>query len=340
MRISQLLTRFKLECAAAPASDFEIKGVRPLADAGSGDLSFLASPRYKAQALTTGASAILVKAPVAGVKAVQILCRDPHLILAAILEALYPEPPFPELIHPSAVIETGARIGKQCHIGPFCLVGENASIGDGTVLVSHVTVSRDCVVGKGTMLFSNVVLYPRTSIGNRVRIHANTVIGGDGFGYAQDQGRHVKIPQIGRAIIEDDVEIGCNSSVDRGALSDTVIGRGSKIDNQVQVGHGVTIGKHCILVSQAALSGSARLGDYVILAGKAATVGHISVADKVLVMGDAVVTKDLKKAGRYAGNPAVPHMQYQRQLAHLRRLPELRERLKALENTIEKEARS
>ncbi len=340
MRISELLTRFKLECAAPPDSDFEIKGVRPLGEAGQGDLSFLANPKYKAQALSTGASAILVKAPVEGVTAVQVLCRDPYLVLAAVLEALYPEPSFPEGVHPTAVIDSDAQIGKGCHIGPFCVLGPNATLGKDTVLVGHVTVSRDCEVGDGVTLFSNVVLYPRTRIGNRVRIHANTVIGGDGFGYAQDQGRHVKVPQIGRVIIGDEVEIGCNSSVDRGALADTVIGKGTKIDNQVQVGHGVTIGKHCILVSQSALSGSARLGDYVILAGKAATVGHISVADKVLVMGDAVVTKDLKEAGRYAGNPAVPHMRYQRQLAHLRRLPELHERVKALENTIEKESRS
>ncbi len=336
MFISELLEQFGLSTVTPPAKDFEISGVRPLDQAGEGDLSFLSNRKYKALVLETKASAVLVKKAVAGCPALQVLCRDPYVTLAKVLRHLYPEPEEPEGIHPTAVVSEKARIGKGCMIGPFCVVEDNSVIGDDSVLLSHVTVSSHCRLGSHVKLFPNVVLYPRTRIGDHVRIHANTVIGSDGFGYAQEGGRHLKIPQIGGVRIGDHVEIGSNVSVDRGALADTVIGDGAKIDNMVQVGHGVKVGDHAILVSQTGISGSASIGKHTILAGKVGVTGHVHIGNEIVVMGDSVVTKDLDKPGRYAGNPAIPHMKYQRQLAQIRKLPELKERVKALEEAAEK----
>jgi len=204
-------------------------------------------------------------------------------------------------------------------------------IAAGSELVASVFVGRGCRIGRDCKLFPNVVLYPGTHLGDRVRIHANCSIGADGFGYAPTKGIHFKVPQIGSVVIEDEVEIGANSCIDRGALGVTRIGKGTKIDNQVQIAHGVTIGANCILVSQTGISGSASLGNNVILAGKVGVVGHVHIGDNIVVMGDSVVTKNLTEPGQYAGNPAIPHIQYQRQQAGLRMVAELRQRLRALE---------
>ena len=332
MYISELLKEFNLTTAGPLSGDFQIQSVRPLNQAGPEDLSFLSNPKYKGQALKSRAGAILVSRPIDGATATQILCDEPYVVLARVLRAMYPEPDYPEERHPTAVIAQDVQVGPGCYIGPHCVVESGTVIGPGCVLTANVTVSSDCMLGEEVKLFPGVVLYSRTRLGNRVRIHANSVIGGDGFGYAQHRGRHEKIPQIGGVHIGDDVEIGANTSIDRGALSDTVIGKGTKIDNQVQVGHGVKIGEHGILVSQTGISGSVTTGNHVILAGRVGIVGHVTLGDHVLVMGDAVVTKDLNEPGQYAGNPAVPHMKYQRQLAFIRRLPELQARLKELEH--------
>ena len=337
MLISELIHEFQLETTAPLESDFEIRGVKPLSEAGVGDLSFLSNPKYRDQAAQSGASALLIKEPLASWSGVQILCREPYVTLALIMQALYPERVPAAEIHPSAVVHPSARIGEGCYIGPFCLLEAEVEIGAGTVLVSHVSVAAACRIGRACKLYPQVVLYGNTRIGDGVRIHANVTIGGDGFGYAQDRGRHVKVPQIGGVRIGDHVEIGSNTSIDRGALKDTLIGAGTKIDNQVQVGHGVVIGEHCILVSQTGISGSATLGNYVVLAGKVGVNGHVFIGDQIVVMGDSVVTKSLEHPGRYAGNPAIPHIQYQRQLAHLRSQAKLQKRVKHLEQLLSKE---
>lgn len=337
MRLTKILEHFDLSTAAPLARDIEIQGVRPLSEAGEGDLSFLSNPKYRDQAVGSKASAILVSQAVEGADAVQILCKDPYVALARILNLLFPEQPLPSTVHPTAVVAPDAKIGEACHIGPFCVVESGCSIGAGTALVSHVSLGRDSEIGENSKLFPQVVVYPNTRIGNRVRIHAATVIGSDGFGYAQNQGIHMKVPQLAGVRIEDDVEIGSNVSIDRGALSDTVIGSGTKIDNMVQIGHGVKIGNHSILVSQTGISGSSSVGTHTILAGKVGVVGHVSIGDRIVVMGDSVVTRNLDKPGQYAGNPAIPHMQYQRQLAHVRKLPKLQERVKSLEKALKNE---
>ena len=337
MKLKDILEHFELSTATPPGSDIEIRGVRPLSEAGMGDLSFLSNPKYRDQAVSSKASAILVSQPVEGSQAVQILCKDPYVMLARILQYLFPEPKLPAGVHPTAWVHPTAKLGEGCHIGPFCLVEAGCIIGARSELVSHVSISPNCQIGEDVKLFPQVTLYARTRLGNRVRIQANTVIGSDGFGYAQERGVHVKVPQIGGVRIEDDVEIGSNTSIDRGALADTVIGTGTKIDNMVQIGHGVKIGNHSVLVSQTGVSGSSTIGTHTILAGKVGVVGHVSIGDRIVVMGDSVVTKNLDKPGNYAGNPAIPHMQYQRQLAHVRKLPKLQERIKSLEKALKNE---
>jgi len=337
LRLSELIRRFGLEPVAPLTDDVEIRGVRPLGAAGPGDLSFLANAKYKRAAAATRASAILVKEALASASAIQLRCDNPQLALAGVLAALYPEPEDPPGVHPMASVDPSAKIGADCRIGPHCTVAANAALGDRCHLVAGVYVGPDCVLGDDVTLFPNVALYRGVRVGSRVRIHANATIGADGFGYVQADGRHVKIPQVGGVRIEDDVEIGANAAIDRGALDDTVIGEGAKIDNLVQAAHGVKVGRHALIVSQTGISGSASIGDRVILAGQAGVVGHIHIADDAVVMGDAVVTKNIAKPGMYAGNPAEPHIQYQRRLALTRQLPELKRRIQALEQALEKE---
>jgi len=336
LKLSALIDRFDLE-TRGDYDDFEIGGVRTLVEAEAGDLSFLANPKYREQALATKASALLTRAWLPGCPAVQLICGDPYLVLARAVQALYPEPHPPAGVHKTATVDPGASVSKEATIGPNCVIEAGAHVGAGSILTANITVGTGAVIGEGCRLFPGVVIYGDCRLGNRVRIHANTVIGSDGFGYAQDGATHVKIPQIGGVVIGDDVEIGANCSVDRGALSDTEIGPGTIIDNQVQIGHNVRIGKGAILIAQTGISGSATVGDHSVLAGKVGVTGHVHIGDRVVVMGDSVVTKDLTEPGRYAGNPAIPHIQYQRQLARVRKLEKLEARVKAMEARLDKE---
>ena len=332
--LSRLIEELGLEPAAPLEGDPLISAVRPLAAAGSGDLSFLSNRKYRSQVADTGATAVLLEKPVAQTSAIQLLCPNPYATLARALELIYPEPKPTPGVHPSAVVAEDVSLGRDCAVGPFCVIEAGTVIGDGCVLESHVHVGRDCRLDDDCRLFPHVVLYRDVHLGKGVRIHAGSVLGSDGFGYAQDGGIHRKVPQVAGVRVGDRVEIGAGVCIDRGALSHTVIGEGTKIDNQVQIAHGCTIGKHSIIVSQTGLSGSSNVGNYSVLAGKVGVIGHVSIGDQVVVMGDSVVTKDLVKPGQYAGNPAIPHMTYQRQLASLRRLPELMTRVKKLEAAV------
>ena len=337
VHLSQLIAQFELRTATPLIQDFEVRGVAPLSEAGSGDLSFLSNPKYKKQVVETKASAILLQEPVEGVETVQLLCQNPYVVLARILAFLYEEPKRQAHIHPTAIIASTARVSSESYIGPYCTIGEHASIAAGVTLHSHVTIGENCQVGSGSVLFPHVVLYPHVIVGDHVRIHSNSSIGGDGFGYALDAGKHLKVPQISFVQIENHVEIGANVSIDRGALSPTQIGEGTKIDNQVQIGHGVKIGPHCIIVGQVGISGSSTLGHHTVLAGQVGVVGHIHIGHEVVVMGDSIVTKSIHKPGKYAGNPAVPYMKYQRQNAYIRKIPQLLERVNTLEKLLNKE---
>jgi UDP-3-O-[3-hydroxymyristoyl] glucosamine N-acyltransferase len=228
-------------------------------------------------------------------------------------------------------VAPSAEIDATAHIGPFCVIGEQVHVAAKAALLGFNHVGNHCQIGEETLLFPQVTLYPQTRLGQRVRIHAGTVIGSDGFGYVYDQGMHHKIPQVGCVIIEDEVEIGANVTIDRGALGPTVIGKGTKIDNLVQIGHNVQIGKHCILVAQVGVAGSSTLGDYVTLAGQVGVVGHMKIGDRAMVAGQSGVINDIPAGGKWMGSPAQPDRQAKRQLIALHQLPDLLRRVNDLE---------
>ena len=260
--------------------------------------------------------------------------KNPRVAFARALALFFPEPVLPSGIHPSVKVPTSAKVDASAYIGPNCVLGERVLIEAGVVLHAGVVVSEDCKVGAGTVLHPHVTLYPRTEVGQRARIHAGTVIGSDGFGYVLDGGVHRKVPQVGNVIIGDDVEIGANVTIDRGALGPTVIGKGTKIDNLVQIGHNVQIGEHCIVISQVGVAGSSKLGNYVILAGQAGIAGHLKLGDKVTVGAQAGVMHDIPDGQMWLGSPAQPGKQTKRQMLAIQHLPELLRRVSKVEKKL------
>jgi UDP-3-O-[3-hydroxymyristoyl] glucosamine N-acyltransferase len=231
-------------------------------------------------------------------------------------------------------VPASARVDPTAHIGPYCIVGEKVRIGPRSVLRGLIYIGADCLVGEDATIFPNVTLYPRTEVGNRVRIHSGTVVGSDGFGYVLDNGVHRKVPQIGNVIICDDVELGANVTVDRGALGPTIVGKGTKIDNLVQIAHNVTVGEHCIIVSQVGISGSTKLGNYVILGGQVGLAGHLKIGNRVSVAAQSGVMHNIPDGETWIWTPAQPDRQAKRQMIALQQLPELFRRVKALEKKL------
>ena len=253
------------------------------------------------------------------------------------LELLHPPRRHPPGVHPSAVVEPGASVAPSAAVGPCAVVGECTVVGEGSQVDAGCVLGRNCVVGRDCHLFPRVVLYDDTRLGDRVILHSGVVLGSDGFGYAQEAGRHIKIPQVGRVVVEDDVEIGANSTVDRGALDETRIGAGSKIDNLVMVAHNVKLGPHCILVAQSGISGSTCLGHHVILAGQSGAVGHIRIGDGARVGAKSAVTHDLPDGAFVTGYPAQDHRRWLKERALSGRLQEILQRLKRVESRLGEE---
>ena len=299
--------------------------------AKAGDLTFAESDKYFEKAKQGAASAILVAADYPPDGKTLIRVPNARVAFAKVLPLFFPEDRFTPGVDPTALVAKSARIDPTAHIGPLCIVGERTTIGPGAVLVGHNYVGSDCAIAAGSRLFPCVVAYAQTQIGQRVRIHAGSVIGADGFGYVEHEGAHLKIQQIGNVIIHDDVEIGANVTIDRGALGPTVIGRGTKIDNLVQVAHNVIIGEHCLVVAQVGIAGSAQLGKHVTLAGQSGVGGHIKVADGTIVGGQCGVIVNTSEGDKLFGTPAQPVMQAKRQAIALQRLPELLKKVAVLE---------
>ncbi len=308
-----------------------LAGFAPADAAKPGDLTFAENAEYFTAAENSAATAIIAGKIFSSAKKTVIRVANPRLAFAKALALFFPEPKFAAGIHPSAVIAASAHIDATAHIGPHCTIGERVQIGAHCILQSGNFVGDDSTLGDETRLFPNVTICERTQIGQRVRIHAGTVIGSDGFGYVLDADIHRKVPQIGNVVISDDVEIGVNVAIDRGALGSTIIGRGTKIDNLVQIAHNVEIGEHCLLIAQVGVAGSAQLGNYVVLAGQVGVVGHLKIGDHVTVAAQAGVMVDTPKAGTYWGSPTQPIGDVKRQLVALRKLPELLKRVAGLE---------
>jgi UDP-3-O-[3-hydroxymyristoyl] glucosamine N-acyltransferase len=308
-----------------------LTGFAPADCAKPGDLTFAENEDYFVRAEQSAATAIIADERFKSAKKILIRVPNARIAFAKAMALFFPERTYAAGIHPTAVIAASAKVDASAHIGPHCVVGERVKIGARAVLQAGDVVGDDCKLADDVNLFPNVTVYPDTEIGQRVRIHAGTVIGSDGFGYVQDHGIHLKVPQIGNVIIGDDVEIGANVTIDRGALGPTVIGQGTKIDNLVQIAHNVEIGEGSLIISQVGISGSCKFGKYVILAGQAGFAGHLKIGDRVTVSAQSGVMTDIPDGEKWLGTPAQPDKQAKRQMIAVQRLPELLKRVAELE---------
>jgi len=341
LRLADLAERIGARLVGPP--DGVVRGVANLREAGPDELSFLISPRYRREAEASRAGALIAGAWAeelaasrgGAVSAALLLVDDPELVLNRALELLYPTPGPEPGTHPTAVVDSTAELADDVYVGPYAVVGAGSTLGPGVVVDAHVVVGRDCAIGAGSVLHAHVVVYDGTVLGERVVVHAGTVLGADGFGYVSRPDGHHKVPQVGRVVIEDDVEIGALSAVDRAKVGATRIGAGSKIDNLVQVGHNVEIGRCSILCGQAGIAGSSRLGDWVVLAGQAGVGGHIELGDRVQVGAASAAVRPVPEGTVVSATiPAMEIGRWRRQAALLGRLDEIYRRLRRLEERL------
>jgi UDP-3-O-[3-hydroxymyristoyl] glucosamine N-acyltransferase len=310
----------------------EVTGAASLEAAGPGDLTFFANKRLRAQLEATGAAAVLLPAEAAELCPVPALVTaNPYAAWARALEVLFPEPELEPGVHHSAVIGPDAEVDPGARIDAQAVVGARSRIEAGAWIEAGTVVGDDCRVGAGARLGPNATLYDGTEVGARVRVHAAAVLGARGFGLAPEGEGYREIPQVGRVVVEDDAEIGAGSTIDRAALDETRIGRGTKIDNLVQIGHNCRIGAHCVLSGQAGISGSTEVGDGCTLAGQAGVAGHLRIPPGTTLTAKAGVISEIREAGVYSGFPHQPHSEWRRDVAALRHVRELRRRLEALE---------
>jgi len=297
-----------------------VKAVAPLVQAGSEELTFLSNRKYAAQLAGTKAGAILVPQNLEGDDPRWIRVDDPYYAMARIMTRWFGARPRPKGVSTKASIAFSVKLGNNVAIGPFATIGENVIIGDNVTIFQNVSIEASSVLGADTIVYPNVVIYDGTQIGRRCVIHAGVIIGSDGYGFAMHEGKHHKIPQIGIVRIEDDVEIGAGTTIDRAALGETIIGEGTKIDNLVQIGHNVKIGKHCLLVSQVGIAGSTELGDHVFVAGQSGFSGHLKIGHRVQVAAKSAVLEDVPDDTKVMGSPAMPFKEFARRQAALKRL--------------------
>lgn len=308
-----------------------LKNFAMIENAQSGDLTFAENEEFFARAEQSNATAIIADKRFSSTKKIVIQVPNARVAFAKALALFFPDPKFSAGIHPTAVVAKSAQIDPSAHIGPHCVVGERVKIGARSVLQAGNFIGDDSQIGDDVSLFPNVTIYPRGQIGNRVRIHANSVVGSDGYGYVLDNGIHRKVPQIGNVVIGDDVEIGAGCAIDRGALGSTVIGKGTKIDNLVHIAHNVQIGEHCLLCGQVGIAGSAKVGNYTVMAGQVGIAGHLKIGNQVIIASKSGVMNDIPDGEKWLGAPAQPDKEMKRQFIAMRHLPELLKRVAALE---------
>ena len=302
-----------------------VSGVATLDDAGPGDIAFLANPRYRARLATTRAGAVIVGPRDRDATAIpRIVADNPYAYYARTVALFHPPRAAVAGIHPSAVVDATASVAASAEVGPGAVIAAGARVGERASIGAGCVVGEGASVGEDTVLHARVTIYHGCVVGARCILHSGAVIGADGFGMAPDAGRWVKIPQVGRAVLGDDVEVGANTTIDRGALSDTVVEEGVKIDNQVQVAHNCRIGAHTVIAGCAGISGSVAIGRHCVIGGGAGIVGHITIADGVTVSGMTFITKSITQPGIYSsGLPMMQHADWLRNAAHLRRLDEI-----------------
>ncbi len=316
----------------------EITGFAGIEEAKEGEITFVEKKRYLRHIGATRASAVIVPPDASFPKGKDVIVHEnPSRAFAVLVEAFFPEKPrYNPGISPKAEIAEGANVGENVSVDAFTVIREGAKIGSGTVLFPFVFVGRDVAIGENCLVYPNVTICDRCDIGNNVTVHSGTVIGGDGFGYVTEGGKHKKIPQRGIVVIEDDVEIGSNVTIDRARIDKTVIKRGTKIDNLVMIAHNVKVGEDSMIIAQAGISGSTELGRNVTVAGQAGFSGHIKVGDNCTIGARSGVIKDLPPNSTVSGFPAYDHRKQLNLLACYRKLPEVFTRLERLEKNLEK----
>jgi UDP-3-O-[3-hydroxymyristoyl] glucosamine N-acyltransferase len=324
-----------LGCELRGDGDVEIQGVAPIEDAPPGTLTFLADRRLAAHLETTGAAAIVLPRDAAAVRIPSLHAAHPYVTFVAAVELFHPAPARPAAgVHASAVVADTAEIGAGAVIGAHVVVGERVRIGRDVTLHPQVTIYPDVVIGDAFTAHAGVVVRSGSRIGDRVMVHAGAVIGSDGFGYLPLPDGNHKIPQVGTVVLEDDVEIGANATIDRGALGATVIGRGTKIDNLVMIGHNCRIGAHCMLAAQVGLAGGTTVGERVLMGGQVGAAGHLNVGDRAQIAAQSGIHRDVPAGQQYGGYPAVEVRRWRRMSTALPRLPMLLRRMRRVERSL------
>lgn len=312
----------------------QVNGLAPLEAAGADKVTFLANPRYAAKVAETGAGAVLMSPGAESYGRNVIEVANPYLAFAKLLTLFYVQPHAPRGVLPEACLGTNVTIGEDITIYPGAIIGDNVIIGDRCVLYPGVVIYNGVTIGSDTTIHANAIIRERCRIGNHCVIQPGAVIGSDGFGYAPDGQGYYPIPQIGIVVLEDHVEIGANTCIDRAALEVTLIKRGTKLDNLVQIAHNCQIGQDCMIVSQVGISGSTKIGNHVTLAGQVGVAGHLTIGDNVLVGAQSGVPNTLAANAGYSGTPALPHKDWLKAMAIVPRLPELRKTVSTLEKRI------
>ena len=301
-----------------------LTGIATLDSAGPGDISFVTSARFRSKLAGTRAGAVILgPGDREATSLPRIVSDNPYAYYARLVSLFHPEAPAQAGIHASAQVDPGATVAPSAEIGPFVVIGAGSRIGDGVRIGPGCVVGANVAIGAGTRLHARVTIYDGCSIGERCILHSGVVVGADGFGMARDAGAWVKIPQVGAVRIGDDVEVGANTTIDRGALDDTVVGDGVKLDNQIQIGHNCVIGAHTVIAGCTGISGSVRIGRDCMIGGAVGMVGHIEIGDGITISGFTFVTKSILKPGTYtSGMPVMPHSEWLRNVAHLKHLGE------------------
>ena len=322
----------RLGCRLDGDGEIDITRVAGIEDAGAGDLTFVANPKYLSALATTRASAVLLREDVPAGPSAVLRTGDPYLAFARAVGIFAPRWQAEPGVHPMTAIAATARLGERVSIGAFVSIGEGTTIGDDTVIFPNVTIGASVRLGAACLVHSNVSIRERVTIGDRVVLQNGVVIGADGYGFVRRaDGTHEKIPQVATVVIEDDVELGANTTVDRPAVGETRIGAGSKIDNLVQVAHGVTIGRNVLIAAQVGIAGSTEVGDSVMLGGQVGIGGHLKIGRGVVAVGQSGVTNSVDAGAMIAGYPAIEAREWRRSAAVFRRLPELKKRIEDLE---------
>jgi UDP-3-O-[3-hydroxymyristoyl] glucosamine N-acyltransferase len=314
----------------------ELKGVAPLESAGEGDLTFLTNPKYASTAATTRASAILAEKEIPGVSKPFLLSSNPYAALAKVIALFHPPAHHEVGVRAGAFVDPKATVHPQASIASGVTISVGAKVGARTVLYPGVFIGENTVVGEDCILCPNVTVREGCVLGNRVILQPGVVIGSDGFGFAKDGDGYRKIPQVGNVVLEDDVELGANTCVDRAVLGTTRIGKGTKLDNLIQIGHNVIIGKHTVMAALSGISGSTQVGDHVVMGGQVGLAGHLRIGDHVTLATRTGVMEDILDKGLYWGSPSAPMSEEMKNVAAYRQLPELIKRIRTLEKALEK----